>query len=187
MSLPFYHHGKFALLAGWMVISGLLTAPTGFAQELPVITAKYQIENGTRKGWLVVTVEIPEGCHIYALTQKGSPPPTKLKLAESKMYTVIEEFRADKRPHVVEFDPVFEQRIETYEEGKVNLLAPIQVADGTDLKKLKVDLKFHGQVCSNTGCKPLFNQPVEVKFGGFYDPPADDDPAATLPRNDQRK
>lgn len=159
-----------------VALTAFATSATVVAQELPVIKASYQIENGTRKGWLIVTVEVPEGCHIYALTQEGSPPPTKIKVAESESFELLEKFRSDKKPHVVENDPVFDQRVETYEEGEINLMAPIEIADGNDLEKLLVDLKFHGQVCSDSGCKPLFNKPIEVKFGGFYDPPKEDEP-----------
>ncbi len=168
-----------AMIRRFLVVVAILAfagnAPIA-AQDLPVISASYQIENGSRKGWLIVTVEVPKGCHIYALSQEGEPPPTKIKVAESTTFTLLEEFRSDKKPHVVENDPVFGQRVETYEEGKINLLAPIEIVDGNDLKKLLVDLKFHGQVCSDSGCKPLFNKPVEVKFAGFYDPPKDEAP-----------
>ena len=95
-------------------------------------------------------------------------------VAQGQSATLLEGFRSDKKPHVVENDPVFDQRVETYNEGKIKLLAPIEIANGTDLEKLLVDLKFHGQVCSDSGCKPLFNKPIEVKFGGFYDPPKPD-------------
>lgn len=145
-----------------------------FGQEIPAMSAMYQIEKGSRKGWLIVTVDVPEGCHIYALTQKGSPPPTKIKLEESKEFELLEGFRANKEPHVVEHDPVFGQRVESYEAGKVKLIAPVRIADEFDVEKVSFDLKFHGQVCSAEGCKPIFNHPLKVTFGGFYDPPPPD-------------
>lgn len=145
------------------------------AQDEPKISAKYQIEKGTRKGWLIVTVEIPAESHIYSVTQEGNPPPTKIKLAESEQFEILDKIRADKKPHVVENDPVFEQRVETYEAGVVNLLLPIEVVAGVDLEAVKFDAKFHGQICSPSGCKPLFDKPLEVEWAGFYDPPADDE------------
>jgi hypothetical protein len=45
------------------------------------------------------------------------------------------------------------------------------VAEGENLENLTLDLRFHGQVCSDAGCKPLFDHPVKVTFGGYYDPP----------------
>jgi Disulphide bond corrector protein DsbC len=162
-----------ALISIAFFVFGALPASSErlLAQEIPAMSATYQIEKGTRRGWLIVTVEIPEDCHIYALTQTGSPPPTKIKLAESKQFTVLEVFRADKEPHVVENDPVFGQRVETYEAGTVKLIAPISVAEGVKLEEVTFDLKFHGQVCSGEGCKPIFNHPLTVSFNGFYDPP----------------
>jgi hypothetical protein len=142
-----------------------------WAQELPKIEGSYQIERGTHKGWLIVRVDIPEGCHIYSLTQEGTPPPTRLTLAETKSVELLEKFRSDKKPHVVEHDPIFEQRVESHGAGKVSFLAPMRVAEGENLENLTLDLRFHGQVCSDAGCKPLFDHPVKVNFGGYYDPP----------------
>ena len=139
------------------------------AQTEPKITGTYKIEKGTRHGWVIVSVEVPAGCHIYALTQKGSPPPTKLKIADSEDFVLLDKFTADKAPKVIEHDPVFEQRVEKHDAGKVNFMAPIRINDGVDLADLPIDLKFHGQVCSESGCKPLFNKPVETSFAGYYE------------------
>lgn len=157
------------------VIVGLLSSGSLQAQDEPRISGEYKIEKGTRSGWLIVTVEIPNGSHIYALTQQGNPPPTRLQLAESETVAVLEPFRADKPPVVVEHDPVFEQRVEKHDGGKVRFMAPIRVAEGAGIETLAIDLKFHGQICSETGCKPLFNKPVETRFTGYYVPRKPDD------------
>ncbi len=154
----------------WFVLAMWALNPA-LAQEVPKITGSYQIEKGTRQGWLIVTVDVPAGCHIYALTQKGSPPPTKLKLAESDAFEMLDQFAADKAPKVIEHDPVFDQRIEKYDSGRVKFLAPVRFADGIDVETVEFDLKFHGQVCSDSGCKPLFNKPVVTSFAGYYEPP----------------
>ncbi len=136
-------------------------------RELKII-GTYQIEQGKRHGWLIVNLEIPPGSHVYALTQEGNPPPTKIKVAESESYELLRGFQANKAPHVVEHDPVFGQRVESHE-GKVAFMAPLRVAEGVDLQNVVFDLKFHGQVCNDSGCIPVFNRPVEINFAGFYD------------------
>ncbi|MGI9519171.1 MAG: protein-disulfide reductase DsbD domain-containing protein [Pirellulaceae bacterium] len=132
------------------------------------IVGTYQIEQGQRHGWLILNLEIPTGSHVYALTQEGNPPPTKIKLAESDNFELMRGFEANKAPHVEEQDPVFGQRVESHE-GKVAFMAPIRVADGVDLENVVFDLKFHGQVCNDSGCIPVFNRPVEIDFAGFYE------------------
>ena len=137
------------------------------AQTKLKLTARYQIEKGTRNGWIVVSAEIPEGNHIYALTQKGTPPPTKIKIAASDDFSVTKKFKPNKKPKVIEKDPVFESRVEKHE-GKVAFLATITIADGVDIEELFIDLKFHGQICSDTACIPLRNKPIPVEFGGYF-------------------
>ena len=74
------------------------------------LVGTYQIEEGERHGWLIVNLEIPTGSHVYALTQEGNPPPTKIKLAESDSFELMRGFEANKVPDVKENDPVFGQR-----------------------------------------------------------------------------
>lgn len=135
------------------------------------LIGSYKIEKGQRHGWLILSASIPSGHHIYALTQKDIPPPTKIKVAESKHFTVAGKFRANKKPTVIEKDPVFESRIEKHA-GKVMFVAPIRVHDGVEIENLVVDMKFHGQLCSDENCLPLFNKPISVSFGGYYEKPA---------------
>ena len=71
------------------------------AQTKLKLTARYQIEKGTRNGWIVVSAEIPKGNHIYALTQKGTPPPTKIKIAESDDFSVTKKFKPNKKHKVI--------------------------------------------------------------------------------------
>ena len=138
------------------------------AQDDFAITGTYQIEKGQRHGWLILNVTIPEGHHIYALTQKGTPPPTKIKLADSKQFKLIKKFTSNKKPKVIEHDPIFKQRMEEYE-GKVALMAPISVAEGVDLDSVAFDLKITGQVCSDSGCMPFTDKAIEITFAGYYE------------------
>ncbi len=145
------------------------------AQEVdakePTVSCAYQLERGTGLGWLIVSVDIPEGSHIYSLTQKGSLPPSKITVGESKNFHLLETFHADRQPLVVEHDPVFDHRIETHETGEVHFLAPFKLEATAIPEKLVVDLAFDGLCCSGNSCKPLSVAPVAVTFGGYYDAP----------------
>ncbi len=160
--------GNRILRIGMIAASICLLSTTKIeAQTKLKLSARYQIEEGTRQGWIVVSAEIPKGNHIYALTQKGTPPPTKIKIAESEEFSITEKFKSNKKPKVIEKDPIFQSRIEKHE-GQVAFLAPITIANEADIEELMIDLKFHGQLCSDTGCIPYFNKPVLVEFGGYF-------------------
>ncbi len=147
----------------------LLSAWADDDDENIKLTARYEIEKGTRTGRLVVECEIIEGSHIYSLKQASPPGPTKIKIAESKSFKCTGEFTADREPKVTEHDPVFETRLEEFAE-KVTFKRSIEIAPETDLEKLKVELTMSGQVCNDNGCAPFRNKKVEVSFDGYYDP-----------------
>ena len=160
-----YHYIWVALFAVFLCFWA--TEPL-MAQKDIKIQGTYQIEKDQRQGWLILNIQIPKGYHIYALTQVGNPPPTKIQLAKSQDFELLDKFKADKKPKVIENDPIFEQRIEKHE-GKIALLAPIKVAKTADLKDVVFDLHITGQLCSDTGCRPFNNKKIEVEFAGFYD------------------
>jgi len=152
-----------------LLMAGFATADRAQAQDNEFkIEGTYQIEKGQRHGWLILNINIPEGFHIYALTQEGTPPPTKIKLAESDDFKLMKAFKANKKPKVIEHDPVFEQRMEEYE-GKVALLAPLKISDGVDLEDVSFDLKISGQLCNDSGCQLFKNKKVEIEFAGYYE------------------
>jgi len=153
------------------ILIGLFCMTELSAQDAEIqLVGSYKIEKGQRHGWLILNADIPKGHHIYALTQKDVPPPTKIKVAKSADFSVAGSFRANKKPNVIEKDPVFETRIEKHS-GKVMFVAPIRINEGVELEKLSVDMKFHGQLCSDEECLPLFNKPISVSFGGYYEKP----------------
>ena len=147
---------------------GLVSPIAIFAQNDIKVEGAYHIEKNQRHGWLILNLEIPKGYHVYALTQKGSPPPTKIDLKESEQFELLKKFEANRKPHVVEHDPVFDQRIETYE-GKIALRAPIRIASDVDLENVDFDLKISGQLCNDSGCRLFNGKSVEIEFAGFYE------------------
>lgn len=148
--------------------AGLMSANTAIAQNELKIKGTYQIEKNQRHGWLILNLEIPDGCHVYALTQEGTPPPTRLKLEESDQFELLEKFKANKKPKVIENDPIFEQRIEKHE-GKIAFMAPIKIAAAVELESVEFQLKMNGQLCNDSGCQLISDRKIEVEFAGFYE------------------
>lgn len=158
-----------SILIGFLACLSMLTLPNvASAQNDIKIEGTYQIEKDQRHGWLILNVKIPKGYHIYALTQIGNPPPTKIQLAKSTEFELMDKFKSDKKPKVVEKDPIFEQRIEKHD-GKIAFMAPIKVAKSADLKDINFDLKISGQLCNDSGCRLFNNKKIDVEFAGFYD------------------
>ena len=157
-------------IAGCLATLGLGVAVTATcAQERVKFVGEYKLIRGTDQGRLILRAKIVDGHHIYAVTQKGSPPPTKIEIKDSKQFRLDGTFRPDKKPVVVEHDPLFDNRVEKHY-GSIEFSVPIQIAQGVDATRLNVHMKFHGQVCSNRGaCYPLFNKQIPVRFGGYVE------------------
>lgn len=166
--LTFKNFSSAALFFGFSLLG--LRADEGDPIKL---IGRYEIETGTRVGRLVVTCEIPDGAHIYSLEQSSPPGPTKINVAKSDAFECVEKFTAQQEPLVIEHDPVFETRIEQFT-GDVNFTAPIKVSAKADLEKLKIGLTITLQVCTDSGCVMIRNKKVDVTFGGYFDPKAED-------------
>ncbi len=142
--------------------------------EKPEITeltlaGRFHLITGTQRGVLILKAEIPEGSHIYALTQKGSPPPSKIVVTESKHFQIKGKFSADRNPKIVEFDPIFKGRLEKHYK-LVQFYVPIQLTAGTDPAEIRPEIVFDGQVCSDLGvCMPIRGLKVKAVFAGYYD------------------
>ncbi|QEG20935.1 protein-disulfide reductase DsbD domain-containing protein [Mariniblastus fucicola] len=160
------------------------TQPTGQVQQnsgmqkSPVIepdrpwkmTSRIHLEKGTNKGYLVVQIDLDEGYYVYSLNPEGSPAPTRLAVLPSNDLKVQSKFVSDKPPHVIEKDPVFNQRIEKHK-GQVQFFASIVVRPGVDLQKLAQEVQFSGQVCSDNACQPIRKQTATASFSGFFEVP----------------
>jgi len=164
---------------GWKLllvsICFFFTSDVGWAQpakqssqdELNV-SARYHIEQGTEKGFLIVKMRVPQDSYIYSLTQSSPLLPSKLKVAGTEQFVVGKKFTADKKPKVIEHDPLFETRVEKHS-GSVQFYVPIKVAQGANLESLQPEVQYSGQVCSKQGyCKQINGLKVRAKFAGYY-------------------
>lgn len=138
------------------------------SSDLPLkFSSRYHIETGSKSGFLIVKVDIPEGSYIYGLSQKKPLIPSKITLQSDQRIKLM-AFQPDKSPKVIENDPIFRTRLEKHT-GTVQFFAPIEVANVDDLEKFQPTILFSGQVCSEKGfCQSVRNQPISSKFAGFF-------------------
>ncbi len=133
-------------------------------------SVRVHLEKGANKGYLVLQVDLAKGHHLYSLNPKGSPAPTQIVVSPSKDINVLGAFAADKKPLVIEKDPIFQRRIEKHK-GVVQFFAPIEVRPGMDLSKLSAEVTLTGQVCSDTACRQVKAEKVAGKFASFFELP----------------
>ena len=137
------------------------------------LTGRFHVIKGSERGVLILKAEIPKGSCIYALTQKGNPQPSKLKISPSKQFQVLGKFSADRYPKVIEHDPVFETRLEKHT-TLVQFFAPIKLVPGVDPKTVTAEMTFDGLCCSDAGtCIPVKGRKVKANFGGYYEKSAE--------------
>ena len=146
------------------------------------MTARYNIEQGSDKGFLIVKLEIPHGSHIYSLTQQSPLTPSKLVVKPNKQFSAGKAFKSDKKPKVTPNDPLFNARVEKHS-GTVQFFVPIKVDASTDLKKLKPEITYSGQMCSDQGfCKQVNNKIAQAEFAGYFERKA----KSTLPQTQKK-
>jgi hypothetical protein len=132
------------------------------------LTACYEVSEDGNSGRIVVRAALQPGHHIYSLTQRGTPPPSRLDIEESNQFWLSQLFRPDRPPTIIEQDATFGGRVEKHY-GVVEFVAPIGMAAGEPPERLQISLTFNGLVCRDEGsCMPLMNWPVAVPFAGRY-------------------
>lgn len=164
---------------GWKLllvsICSFVTSDIGWAQsdkstsdEELNVSARYHIESGTEKGFLIVKMRVPKDSYIYSMTQSTPLLPSKLKVTGTEQFIVGKKFAADKKPKVIEHDPLFETRVEKHT-GTVQFYVPIKVDQAANLESLQPEVQYSGQVCSKQGfCKQINGLKVRAKFAGYY-------------------
>ena len=137
------------------------------AEQPYVLSTRVHLQTGTNKGYLVVRVDLAEGCYVYSLTQKGDARPTKLTVTPSPKIRLLGGFAADRAAEVAAGDTA-KQRLEIHK-TTVQFFAPVEVAAGTDLSSLAVEVAFDGQVCTaDKFCMPIMSEKVAGKFAGYF-------------------
>ena len=141
--------------------------PVPNAEQPYLLSTRVHLQEGTNKGYLVVRVDLAEGSYVYSLTQKGDARPTQLAVTPSKKFRLLGAFAADRNAEVVAGDTA-KAPIEKHK-SVVQFFAPIEVAAGTDLSTLAVEVAFDGQVCTaDNFCMPIMSEKVTGKFAGYF-------------------
>ena len=151
------------------VTANPLVAQTSQSNQELKMSARYHVETGKDTGFLIVKLQIPKGSHIYSLTQKKPLSPSKVSVKNSKQLVAGKTFKPDRKPKVIDNDPIFKMRVEKHS-GTVQFFAPIRVDTSADFKMLKPEVLFTGQICSDEGfCKLINNKTVKAEFAGFFE------------------
>jgi hypothetical protein len=137
------------------------------------LAGRYHLVKGTRKGVLILKVQIPKDSYIYAVTQPGNPPPSRITVTESSQFRIAGNFASDRHPKIIEEDPVFHSRLEKHFQ-LVQFFVPIELAENADPQKVMPEIVFDGQVCSEKGtCMPIRNRKISAQFAGYFEQQAE--------------
>lgn len=159
-----------------MKISGLcwlLLVSVGFAgsqassQQLS-IESEFQLKKDSRVGVLTVTAKVPQDWHTFSVTQKpGGPMKSKLAVKSAGAKTTG-DFAPKEAAHV-SFSDIFELDVEEHS-GTIVWQAPLELGPDVDPAKLKIDVRYRGQICSDiTGQCKLAKAEATAAFKGFVD------------------
>lgn len=130
------------------------------------LRGELRIQRGSRSGTLAVQAQLTPPWHVYALTQKGGPGPSRITVGPEDAIEVLGPFQPDQAPEtrrVEEFDVPLQEHY-----GQVVWSAPIRLAEGIDADQVQLDVRFDGLICHDQqGCVPVPDTPVEVTFAGY--------------------
>ena len=147
------------------------------------VSSRFHVEQGSTTGYLVVKVEMAKGSYIYSMTQPAPMRAAKITVSPSNQFRIIGKFAPDKPATVVEFDPIFEQRVEKHK-GSIQFFVPIELAKGVEVATLTPELTFAGQVCTEDNiCMAISDLKTKGKFGGYFERQAPTRTASQTPDN----
>ena len=131
-------------------------------RETVSVTGKFiQDSNSPSTGKLLLEAVVPDGFHMYSITQKaGGPYAAKITLDSSADYSASGPFTAQTPPQVQNVDyydvPIEEHR------GTVIWTAPIKFASGVDPSTIEIKGKLSYQICDDVNGTCL--EPSDAAF-----------------------
>ena len=142
------------------------TAKSGALAEFSA-EAIFKARVNTETGVLEVHCDIPEGSHLFSVTQKKAVPgplKTRIRVDDSDQFKLTGDFQPDKDPHLV---PIPGQKVKSEEhEGKVVFSAPIEFAKGVKPDDVTINVKLNGQVCTDAGSCMQIQEKLVAKYDG---------------------
>ncbi len=166
------------------------SAPLGSTQELDLfgsvpsdqpemtVSADFKLQEGklqegARTGRLTVQVELAPHWHIYSMTQPpGGPKKTSIKVSPNPQVVSVGDFAPERDPLVDDPDPVFNTRVEYYEDF-VSWSAPFEIAEGVSPEQLAIEIVLDGQRCIQDQCIPI-RETTSARFSGYVAAPVAD-------------
>ena len=134
-------------------------------QQDASLSAQFLVDPRTGRGQLRFKAEVPEGWHIYSVTQPpGGPLRSVIKVAKSDVFEITGNFEPDAPPQVEHEYPGYSVPVEYHKDGVI-WTAPIRIASGVEPESLKIPIDFSGLMCS-TACLQI-NEKLEATFGGY--------------------
>lgn len=145
---------------------GLPGAPGGDPYS---ISAQFEMQEGTRKGRVSITVTLQPTYHIFSQTQDPAAyaTPTSFQWLGPDSVKPVGKFKADRKAHIVEEKVVNETVIHEQFEGLVTWTSDFEIVGRAKPEDLKIDIEIGGQVCNDGGCINL-NETVQARFAGTY-------------------
>ena len=101
---------------------------------------------------LSITADIPIGWHIYSITQKpGGPKRSNIQLPESKQFRLAAALTPAPAPTVEreKYKEIWPDLPVEEHEGRVTWTAPLELADGVDLRTLAIEGQLKAFMCSD--------------------------------------
>ena len=109
---------------------------------------------GERPAQLQVTATIAPGWHIYSITQPGGGPvKTRIKVTPSPDFQLLGDFQALSEPRR-HSEPLFDNVMVEEHSGEAIWQAPLKMAQGVDLKTLKIFGAVYAQACAESCIAP---------------------------------
>ena len=115
-------------------------------------TAGFKFSADRKTGILEVRCDIPEGSHLFSVTQQRAVPgplKTRIRVDDSSDFELTGKFQPDKDPHL---KAIPGQSVKSEEhEGEVVFSAPLRFADAAAIDALTINVQLNGQVCTDSG------------------------------------
>ncbi len=156
---------RLACFFGFALLTVLLCGSSALAQE-PDFDSDFKIKTDTRQGIVTLNCTVPDGWHCFSTTQVPGGPVKSTITVTGEGVKVVGDFVSLDMPAAHESD-VFGIIVEEHE-GFVTWEAPIELDASVDPGKVKLTVKYDGQICTNDGmaCKPV-NDKLTATFAGF--------------------
>ena len=160
--------------SGFNFDSGLGSGSQSERAAVSVSGKIVQDANSPSAGKVILEADVPDGYHMYSITQKaGGPTAAKIVIEPSQQYS-IGAFTAQTAPEIKNVN-YYEVPIEEHR-GTVVWTAPVQFAPGVDPSSIEIKGSLSYQICDDVNGTCL--EPTNTSFKVAFEPGAPAVPVA---------